>query len=165
MYVDLTASQVRIDSLLPVFSWQKPLGVNYADSVYRVSIEYPEFIDMQEVDIQRYLQISGGKPLPEMPVVNQTVGVARKQGVLDVSFVPLVYRHGKYQKLGNLGPSVRGLMAQLLLVSGFLRKSSWICKPFIFILISMVRQFKKVVQAICCIAWTKLSHISHSFLR
>lgn len=108
MYVDLTASQVRIDSLLPVFSWQKPLGVNYADSVYRVSIEYPEFIDMQEVDIQRYLQISGGKPLPEMPVVNQTVGVARKQGVLDVSFVPLVYRHGKYQKLVSFKLEVSG---------------------------------------------------------
>jgi hypothetical protein len=34
-----------------------------------------------------------------MPSVHQSIGVVRKQGVLDVSFVPLVYRHGKYQKL------------------------------------------------------------------
>lgn len=97
-FFNLTAQQVRIDSLLPVFTWQKSLGTNYADSVYKVSIEYPEFIDMHESDIRRYLKISG-QPLPEMPVVSQTVGVSRKLGMLDVSFVPLVFRNGKYQKL------------------------------------------------------------------
>ena len=79
---DLTASQVRIDSLLPVFTWQKPLGPRYADSVYTVSIAYPEFINMSEADIRRYQEISGAP-----------------QGLLDVSFVPLVYRNGRYQKL------------------------------------------------------------------
>ncbi len=97
-WVDLTARQVRIDSLLPVFTWQKSLGLDYADSIYTVSIEYPEFIEMSKADIRRYQAISG-KPLPELPVVNQTVCVARKQGVLDVSLVPLVFREGKYQKL------------------------------------------------------------------
>ena len=97
-WVNLTARQVRIDSLLPVYTWQKQLGVNYADSVYTVSIEYPEFIKMSKADVARYQAISG-EPLPELPVVKQTIGVARKQGVLDVSFVPLVYRDGKYQKL------------------------------------------------------------------
>ena len=95
---DLTASQVRIDSLLPVFTWQKPLGPRYADSVYTVSIAYPEFINMSEADIRRYEEI-GGKPLPTMPTVTQHVSVARKEGLLDVSFVPLVYRNGRYQKL------------------------------------------------------------------
>ena len=95
---DLTASQVRIDSLLPVFTWQKPLGPHYADSVYTVSIVYPEFINMSEADIRRYQEISGA-PLPTLPTVTQHVSVARKQGLLDVSFVPLVYRNGRYQKL------------------------------------------------------------------
>ena len=95
---DLTASQVRIDSLLPVFTWQKPLGPRYADSVYTVSIAYPEFINMSEADIRRYETISG-KPLPTLPAVTQHVSVARKEGLLDVSFVPLVYRNGRYQKL------------------------------------------------------------------
>ena len=94
---DLTASQVRIDSMLPVFTWQKPLGPRYADSVYTVSIAYPEFITMSEADICRYEAISG-KPLPTLPAVTQHVSVARKEGLLDVSFVPLVYRNGRYQK-------------------------------------------------------------------
>lgn len=94
----MTARQVRIDSLLPVFTFQKILPDHFADSVYTVSIEYPEFIDMGKTDIRLYQQISG-EPLPELPMVTQTVGVARKQGVLDVSFVPLVFRDGRYQKL------------------------------------------------------------------
>ncbi len=108
-FFNLTAQQVRIDSLLPVFNWQKQLGPNYADSIYTVAIEYPEFIDMQEADVRRYQQIIGGvaeerigdgtSQLPPLPEIAQTVGVVRKQGVLNVSFVPLVFRDGKYQKL------------------------------------------------------------------
>lgn len=97
-WVNLTAGQVRIDSLLPVYTWQKQLGPRYADSVYTVSIEYPEFIEMSKADVARYQAISG-EPLPELPMVTQTIGVARKQGVLDVSLVPLVFRNGKYRKL------------------------------------------------------------------
>lgn len=97
-FYNLTAQQVRIGDALPVFTYQQQLGPHYADSVYAVRIDYPEFIDMREADIRRYQQISG-EPLPAMPVVKQTVGVVRKQGVLDVAFVPLVYRDGRYQKL------------------------------------------------------------------
>ena len=97
-YVNLTAQQVRIDSLLPVYTYQKQLGSHYADSVWHVSIEYPLFVDMSRADIQRYQQVCGD-PLPAWPEVSQSVGVVRKQGVLEVSFVPLVFRDGKYQKL------------------------------------------------------------------
>ena len=97
-FYNLTAQQVRIGDALPVFTYQQQLGPRYADSVYTVRIDYPEFIEMREADIQRYQQISG-EPLPAMPVVKQSVGVVRKQGVLDVAFVPLVYRDGRYQKL------------------------------------------------------------------
>ena len=97
-FIDLTADEVRIDSLLPVYTWQKSLGRNYADSTYTVSIEYPEFEEMTKAEIARYQQISGA-PLGELPEITQSIGVSRKQGVLDVAFVPLVFRDGKYQKL------------------------------------------------------------------
>ena len=97
-FVDLTADEVRIDTLLPVYTWQKPLGRHYADSIYTVSIEYPEFEEMTKAEIARYQAISG-EPLNALPEITQSIGVSRKQGVLDVSFVPLVYRDGKYQKL------------------------------------------------------------------
>ena len=109
-FTDLTADEVRIDSLLPVYTWQKPLGRYYADSVYTVSIEYPEFEEMTKAEIERYQQISG-EPLGALPEVMQSVGVSRKQGVLDVAFVPLVFRDGKYQKLVSFKLNVQAKAA------------------------------------------------------
>ena len=97
-FFNLTAQEVKIDSVLPYFTHQIPLGTNYADSVYEVCIEYPEFIDMSPTDVARYKLLTS-EPLPEMPVVRQVLTVSRKQGALDVSFVPLVMRGGRYQKL------------------------------------------------------------------
>ena len=97
-FFNLTASEVRIDSVLPVFTHQFELGTQYDDYDYEVSIDYPEFIDMSKTDIAR-LKALGQENLPEMPQVGQVVAVARKEGILDVSFVPLVLRDGKYQKL------------------------------------------------------------------
>ena len=105
-FFDLTAQQVKIDTLLPVFTWQKQLKASFADSIYTVQIDYPEFIDMQEDDIRRYHQICSD-PLPEMPIIHQSIGVVRKQGILEVSFVPLVFRNGKYQKLVSFGLNVK----------------------------------------------------------
>lgn len=107
-YVNLTAQQVRIDSLLPVYTYQKQLGSRYADSLWHVSIEYPLFMDMSPADVKRYQQVCGD-PLPAWPEISQTVEVARKQGVLEVSFVPLVYRDGKYQKLVSFKLNVEAM--------------------------------------------------------
>ncbi len=105
-FFNLTASQVRIDSMLPTFTYQKQLGAHYADSTYEVTIEYPEFIDMSKTDIARLRAITT-QPLPEMPKINQLVAVSRKEGMLDISFVPLVMRDGKYQKLVSFQLSVK----------------------------------------------------------
>ena len=97
-FFNLTAAQVRIDTVLPRFGHSLTLPPDYADSIYSVAIEYPEFVDMTEGDIRRYKAIAGDT-LPAMPAVDAYVGVTRKVGKLNVSFVPLVFRNGKYQKL------------------------------------------------------------------
>lgn len=97
-FFNLAADDVRIDSLLPIFSHQYDLGRNYSDSTYSVTIEYPEFVDMNESDILKYKEISDAA-LPAMPNIESNIAVDRKRGVLEVSFVPLVFRDGKYQKL------------------------------------------------------------------
>ena len=107
---NLTAAEVRIDSVLPCFHYARELGAHYADSVYEVSIDYPEFIDMSKADILRYQQITD-EALPEWPVVSQEVGVSRRQGILHVSFVPLVFREGRYQKLVSFQLSVKASAA------------------------------------------------------
>ena len=132
-FVDLTADEVRIDSLLPVYTWQKPLGRHYADSTYTVSIEYPEFEEMTKAEIARYQAISGA-PLGALPEITQSIGVSRKQGVLDVSFVPLVCRDGKYQKLVSfklnvqakaVGRPLRRASSERYAAHSVLREGSW----------------------------------------
>ena len=96
-FFNLTAQQVRIDSLLPVFSHSFHLGSSYADSLYTVDIEYPEFVEMTPNDVRRYLSISDdrrrkliGDTLPELPRINTVMGIDRKSGRLDAWMVPIV---------------------------------------------------------------------------
>ena len=106
-FFNLTAKEVRIDTLLPVFTYKQPLPSGYADSVYHVTIQYPEFVPMSAEDIQRYRQISNA-PLPALPEVSQLISIDRKQGELVVSFVPLVFRDGQFQKLVSFMLDVKG---------------------------------------------------------
>ena len=53
-FYNLTAQQVKIDSVAPTFACAIPLSGDYADSVYTVSIAYPEYIDMTAADVARY---------------------------------------------------------------------------------------------------------------
>lgn len=98
-FFNLTAHEVKIDSVLPQFTYSVPLGDRYADSVYSVSVVYPEFIDMSKTDIARYEAISGGAKLPTLPVISQRTVVSRKQGSLEISLCPLVYRDKRYQMM------------------------------------------------------------------
>lgn len=97
-FVDLTPSDVSIDTILPYYTKSIPLPQNYSDSVYRVKIIYPEFIPFTEKEVQRFKQLCNDS-LPALPAVDNTVSVERKRASLDISFMPLVFRDGKYQKL------------------------------------------------------------------
>lgn len=97
-FFNLTADEVKIDSVLPVFSYSKDLGPNYADSTYSVTIDYPEFIDMSENDVSRLKNICNAT-LPSLPEINTRTVVERKRGKLEVYFTPVVMRDGKYMKL------------------------------------------------------------------
>lgn len=109
-FYNLTAEEVKIDSLLPFVNYSWPLGGNYADSTYEVRIAYPEFLDMDEEDVSRYHAITT-EQLPELPQIQQYVGVSRKSGTLYVQFVPLVFREGKYQKLVSFQLQVKSAPA------------------------------------------------------
>ena len=110
-FYNLTAEEVKIDSLLPFVNYSWPLGGNYADSTYEVRIAYPEFLDMAEEDVNRYHAITT-EQLPELPRIQQYVGVSRKSGTLYAQFVPLVFREGKYQKLVSFQLQVKSAPAE-----------------------------------------------------
>lgn len=84
-FFNLTANDVKIDSVLPYFSHSFELNECYADSIYTVSILYPEFIDMTTADVARYQQLSGA-PLPALPIPQHKIAVNRKRGLLQVGF-------------------------------------------------------------------------------
>jgi len=104
-FFNLTADDVRIDSVLPVFHHAVPLPDGYQDSLYTVTIDYPEFIDMSAADVRRYEAVTA-EPLPELPQVQSFVGTSRRRGTLYLSLVPLVHRDGRYQKLVSFKLSV-----------------------------------------------------------
>ncbi len=105
-FVNLTEQEVKIDTVLPLYSQEFALGPCYTDSVYTVSIDYPEFVDMTKAEIARYQAIDG-RPLPSLPVVEQYIAVSRRQGTLHAQLVPLVQRDGKYQKLVSFKLSLK----------------------------------------------------------
>lgn len=97
-FFNLTSDEVSVDSVLPVFSYTIPLSGEYEDSIYTSTILYPEFIDMTELDIANYKRLSAAS-LPSLPEISQSIILDRRQGNLNVSFCPLVYRDGKYKIL------------------------------------------------------------------
>ena len=107
-FFNLTAQEVKIDSVLPVFNYAYELGYGFKDSTYSVTIDYPEFITMSNADVERYEQLMQGRRPGALPEIAQETSVSRKKGVLHVAFVPIVYREGRYQKLVSFQLKVKG---------------------------------------------------------
>lgn len=97
-FFNLTAEEVRIDSILPHFGCSVPLNDNHEDSVYTVGLLYPEFIDMPKSQVEKYKQLCDTVP-PDMPRIAQRIVYSRKRASLDVAFCPVVYRDNHYQLL------------------------------------------------------------------
>ncbi len=97
-FFNLTAAEVRTDSVVPHFCHTAPLPANYRDSVYTVSIAYPEFIDMPPTDVANYRRHNSELP-PAMPEMETNIVFNRKQPFISTSFCPVVYRSGKYRLL------------------------------------------------------------------
>ena len=99
-FFNLTAEEVKIDSVLPRFVYSKPLSDDYQDSIYTATVKYAEYVDMTVADIANYNRLSGAA-LPSQVAVNTNISVCRKKGTLVVSFCPLVFRNNKYQILAS----------------------------------------------------------------
>lgn len=97
-FFNLTKDEVQIEYTVPHVGWHIDLPENYQDSVYTVSMLYPEFIDMAPSDVEKYHEVSD-EPLPEMPAVNYCIGYNLKKPQLLMDVCPFAYRNGKYQIL------------------------------------------------------------------
>ena len=84
--------------MLPEYCWSKDLGYNYTDSTYEVAIEYPEYEEMTAEEIVRYKELTDEEPT-ESPTIMKGISVSRRVGTLDIAFVPIVYKEGRYWKI------------------------------------------------------------------
>ena len=97
-FYNLTAKEVRVDSVLPIFSHTESLPANYRDSVYSFSIAYAEYADMPRADIEAYQRIESNLPAAQ-PRLETSVVIDRKQPSLLTTFCPVVMREGRWQVL------------------------------------------------------------------
>ena len=93
---NLTAREVRIDDALPVVS--QTFAIDNANGSYYVSLDYPEYIDMTASDIKRIEKLTCEK-LPPTPHIDINIGVERKKASLTASFVPIVFKDGRWKKI------------------------------------------------------------------
>ena len=94
-------NSVQGDTLLPICAQVVELPADYASYSYTAHIEYPEFQVMDEADVARFSIVEKYGVLPEMPVVECCVGIQAKQAQLDVAFLPVVMRDGKYYRINS----------------------------------------------------------------
>ncbi|MBQ8968165.1 MAG: type IX secretion system sortase PorU [Bacteroidaceae bacterium] len=99
--------ELHIDSVLPVYTEVVPLETDYRLFDYCVSVEYPEWAPLTTEEVRRLEHILSASGQAGVPLIGEelnvsaSLSVSRKQGMLDIAFVPLVRRNGKYQKLLN----------------------------------------------------------------
>ena len=90
-------NELRIDTVLPLYSEVVPLESDFRRFDYRVCIEYPEWAPLTAEEVRRVERI--GATLSDDLQVTSAVTVSRKRGMMDIVFCPIVKRDGRYLKL------------------------------------------------------------------
>lgn len=87
------------ENYLPHYLYQINLGKDYASYEYEVKVEYPEFQPLSGKELSALLK--SGFKLHNYPEVDTHLSVSAKEGILDIDFIPLVYREGTYQRISS----------------------------------------------------------------
>ena len=98
-FYNLTAEELRIDSVLPNVAYSVQLPKNYQDSAYTLSIKYPEYINMPESDIRKYKAICKDIRTGKNPDIKKNISIDKKRAIFVANISPIIYRDGKYQYL------------------------------------------------------------------
>lgn len=98
-FFHLTANELHVDSMsAPQFTHVVPLPEAWRDSVYTVSVVYPEYADMPLGEVENYKRIADALPAAE-PTVTTVVTYDRKRPSLLTTVNPVVFRDGRYRQL------------------------------------------------------------------
>lgn len=97
-FVYLTTEDVQIDSVIPHVGYSIHLPSNYQDSIYSVSLVYPEYIDMPPSDIEKYKRLSDSDA-PSYPTPQTNIVFDKKKPILKTTVMPVALVDGKYKWL------------------------------------------------------------------
>ena len=95
-FTSLDWEEMKIDSVLPVYTEVVPLNTDYRLHSYTVSLLYPEYAALSSKEAQVAERFDS--LLSETIDVETFVGVERRKGLLDISFIPIRKNAGKYEK-------------------------------------------------------------------
>ena len=88
---------MRIDSVLPVYTEVIPLETDYRMYNYQVTVDYPQYAPLKGHELE--VATRHAAEIGESLQIDTHVGVQRGEGMIDVSFVPIVVRDGRFMKL------------------------------------------------------------------
>lgn len=98
-FVSLDWKELKIGDELPYYSTTIPVGDNYSAYTYDIRVEYPEYKELTTNELTLLKRL---KPiLADTVIVQTSLGISRKQGILDVSFIPFIKVKNRYYKLLN----------------------------------------------------------------
>lgn len=103
-FTDLPADRYVIGTDVPRFRTQIHTGQQAAGGSFTVTIEYPEYAPLKAAEV-RALRKAGFEQTAITPQVS--VGVLRKQAVLNVSFAPFARIGGRWMRLTSCKLAVR----------------------------------------------------------
>ena len=86
------------DTVVPVFMHSIDLGYDHVAYEYTVAIEYPELVPLTAEEVVNF-RLPKEAGLPEWPEIDAYKGISAKRGQLDISFIPIIWRDGMYQKI------------------------------------------------------------------
>ena len=97
------------DTVPPLFVHSIDLGYNYAQE-YTAVIEYPELVPLTSTEVQRF-RLPKREGLPEWPEMEQNMAISAKRGQLDIAFVPIIWRDGRYWRIQSFTLKVHETLA------------------------------------------------------
>ena len=96
-FTSLDWDEMKIDSVLPVYTEVVPLETDYKTHTYTVSLLYPEYAALSSKEAQVAERFDS--LISETIDVETFVGIERGKGLLDISFIPIRRQGTKYEKL------------------------------------------------------------------
>lgn len=100
-FTDVEWPAGKHDTVIPVCTSVIALPADYHSYSYSAHVEYPEYIPMTKEEIARYSIAEKHGMLPKEPAVECHIGIQAKRAQLDMAFLPIVMRNGKYYRINS----------------------------------------------------------------